>query len=153
VIVSAEATTTSSAARSRWPLPVANAAYIRHARARSGRIWALVQPDAAHTLLKVRQLTVRTIFATALVCSVASLIVVVGFASVSGVPSPGAEAWRWSMVIMAAAFLVGWLGLALWARHRIRLSAGAAAAPSWLGPSIVIAGALFVLVVLLFVVG
>jgi hypothetical protein len=95
----------------------------------------------------------RAIFTTALVCSVASLVGVLGLSAMTIVPSPGAETWRWRMVATAAAFLAGWLGLAIWARRRIRLFGGVPAPPSWLGPTVVAAGAIYVLAVLLFAVG
>ena len=56
-------------------------------------------------------------------------------------------------MLAAAAFLVGWLGLAIWARHEMRRSAGAVALPSWLRRTVVASCALYVLVVLLFAVG
>ncbi len=57
------------------------------------------------------------------------------------------------MILAAAAFLVGWLGLAIWARRKMRLSAGAPTLPTWLGRTLVAAGVVYVLVVLLFAVG
>jgi hypothetical protein len=73
--------------------------------------------------------------------------------AMSIVPAAGAEAWRWRMMLAAAAFLIGWLGLAIWARRQMRPSAGAVTLSSWLGRTVVVVGALYVLVVLLFTVG
>jgi hypothetical protein len=101
----------------------------------------------------VKRRAMKAIFITASVCSVASLVGVVGLSAMSIVPSAGAEAWRWRMMLAVAAFLIAWLGLAIWARRQMRPSAGAVALPSWLGRGVVIAGALYVLVVLLFTVG
>jgi hypothetical protein len=95
----------------------------------------------------------KGIFIAASVCSVASLAGIVGLSAMSTMPSPGAEAWRWRMLLAAAAFLVGWLGLAIWARRQMRRSAGAATLPSWLGRTVVVTGALYVLVKLLYTIG
>jgi hypothetical protein len=95
----------------------------------------------------------RAIFITASVSSVASLVAAVGFSAMSIVPSPGAEAWRWRMILAAAAFLIVWLGLAVWARRKMHLSAGAPALPTWLGRTLVAAGVVYVLLVLLFTIG
>jgi hypothetical protein len=103
--------------------------------------------------VSVNRRTMKAIFVTASICSVASLVGVVGLSAMSIVPSPGAESWRWRMMLAAAAFLVGWLGLAIWARRLMRPSVGTAALPSWLARTIVVAGAFYVLVVLLFTVG
>ena len=95
----------------------------------------------------------KAVFITATVCSVASLIGALSASLVDIVPAAGAEAWRWRLILAVAAFLVGWLGLAIWARRRMRRSAGAPALPSWLRRTVVVAGALYVLVVLAFAVG
>jgi hypothetical protein len=95
----------------------------------------------------------RAIFITASVCSVASLVAAMGLSAMSIVPSPGAEAWRWRMILAAAAFLVGWLGVAIWARRQMRLSVGASMLPTWFGRTLVAAGVAYVLLVLLFTVG
>jgi hypothetical protein len=95
----------------------------------------------------------RAICITASVCSVASLVAAVGLSAMSIVPSPGAEAWRWRTILAAVTFLVGWLGLAIWARRKMRLSVGAATLPTWLGRTLVAVGVVYVLLVLLFTVG
>jgi len=95
----------------------------------------------------------KAILITASACSVASVIGVVGLSAMSIVPSSGAESWQWRIMLAAAAFLAGWLGLAIWARRQMRLSIGAAALPSWLARTVVVAGAFYVLVVLLFTFG
>ena len=57
------------------------------------------------------------------------------------------------MILAAAAFLIVWLGLAVWARRKMHLSAGAPALPTWLGRTLVAAGVVYVLLVLLFTIG
>jgi len=93
----------------------------------------------------------RAIFITALVCSVASLIGLLGFSAMDFAPEAGALRWR--MLLAAASFLIGWLGVAVWARRQLCLPPDAAAPPSWLRRTVVVAGALYVLLVLLFSVG
>lgn len=91
------------------------------------------------------------IFITALVCSVASLIALLGFSVMDVAPEAGNLYWR--MLLATASFLIGWLGVAVWARRQLRLPAGAAPPPSWLRRTVVVAGVLYVLLVLLFSVG
>lgn len=113
-------------------------------------------PDSSGTGSLTRDLkrrAMRTIFITALVCSVASLVGVLGLSAITIVPSTGAESWRWTTMATAAAFLAGWLGVAIWARRRMRLVAGVPTPPSWLVPTVVAVGAVYVLAVLLFTVG
>lgn len=101
----------------------------------------------------VKRRAMKAIFVTSLVCSFASLIGLLGFWIMDIVPSPGSEAWRLKMMLVATAFLLGWLGLGMWARGQSHRPAGPTALPSWLRGIVVVAGALYVLVVLLFTVG
>jgi hypothetical protein len=95
----------------------------------------------------------RAIFITASVCSVASLIGLLGFSVMDIVSSPGDEVWRSGMMLAATAFLLAWLALAVWARRQTRRSAVPVALPPWLSLTVVVTGTLYVLVVLLFSVG
>jgi hypothetical protein len=92
----------------------------------------------------------KALFATSLVCSVASLFALAGLSAMT--VAPGAETWRMEMMLVVAVFMVAWLGLAVWAWRRLRTPAGAGV-PSWLGRTLVIAGALYALLVLLVWVG
>ena len=93
----------------------------------------------------------KALLTTSLVCSVASLLGLLGLSAMS--VAPGAEAWHWEMVAAVAVFFAGWLGLALWSRGQLRRSAGAATVPPWLRTAVVIAGVVYVLLGLLCAVG
>jgi hypothetical protein len=94
------------------------------------------------------RLAMKVLLATSLVCSVTSLLGLVALSAMSVVP--GAETWRWGMMLAVAVFMISWLGLAVWTRRRLKASTTAATLPAWLGRTIVIAGAVYVLLVLLF---
>lgn len=66
---------------------------------------------------------------------------------------PGAEAWRWGLLLALAVFLVGWSALALWARGRLRSCPGAAALPTPVKIAIVAGGVVYVILVALCSVG
>ena len=89
----------------------------------------------------------KALFVTSLICALMSLLAVLGFSAMTIVPGPGAGSWRSQMMLVAGAFFVGWLCLALWARRR------PASPPQWLRRSLVVVGVVYVLGVLLFVVG
>ena len=101
----------------------------------------------------VKRRAMRAVLITGSVCSVASLVGLVGISLMDFVPGPGVDALRLRLTLGATAFLLGWLGLSLWARTQMRLPTGAAAMPSWLRHVVVVAGAVYVLVVLALTVG
>ena len=94
----------------------------------------------------VKPRAMKALFTASLVCSVASLSSLVGLSAMTVVP--GAETWRRGMILMVAAFMVAWLGLAVWTWRRLR-APGGVAVPSWLARTLVILGAVYALLVLL----
>jgi uncharacterized membrane protein YhdT len=92
---------------------------------------------------------VKTLFITSLVCAVMSLLAVLAFSAMTIVPRPGAESLRRQMMLVASAFLVGWLCLAFWMRPRQPPTSP----PQWLRASLIFVGIVYVLGVLSFVIG
>ena len=102
---------------------------------------------AAIAHLRVKLRAMKTLFTTSLVCSVASLLGLVGLSAMS--VAPGAEVWRWGMMFTLLVFLIAWLRLVFWARGRLRGSPGGSSLPTWLSRSLVVGGVVYVLLVLL----
>ena len=90
-----------------------------------------------------------TIFVTSLVSALMSLIAIFGLSAMTIVPSHGAESWRSQMMLVASAFLVGWLCVAVWMRPR----QNPVLPPRWLRGLLVIAGVVYMLGILFFVLG
>jgi hypothetical protein len=93
----------------------------------------------------------KALLTTSRVCSVASLVGLLGLSAMS--VAPGAENWHRGMTATVAVFFAAWLGLAIWSRGQLRRSAGAATVPPWLRTAVVIAGVVYVLLGLLCAVG
>ena len=93
----------------------------------------------------------RAMLTTSLVCSVASLLGLLGLSAMS--VAPGAEAGHWGMMLGFMVFLLAWLGLAIWSRGQLQRSAEAVTVPTWLRRAVVIGGAVYVLLILLCAVG
>jgi uncharacterized membrane protein YhdT len=89
----------------------------------------------------------KTLFIISLICALMSLVAIVASSAITF--APGAESERNLMMFVAAAFLVGWIWLAFWVRRRQRT----ATLPHWITRSLVFAGVVYMLGILLFVVG
>ena len=89
----------------------------------------------------------KGVLVISLLCSFVSLAGLLTMSAMSVVP--GAEEWRWGMMVAVTVLMISWSGLALWARRRLKLSVTVATLPSWLGSTIIIVGTVYVLLVLL----
>jgi hypothetical protein len=89
----------------------------------------------------------KAIFITSLVSAVMSLVAIIGLSAMEVAPGAGAEIW--CMILVASAFLVGWLCLAFWMRPRQR----PVLPPRWLKGMVVFVGIVYVVGTLLFVLG
>jgi len=86
----------------------------------------------------------KAIFATALVNALISLFAIFGLSVMTVVPGHGSESWRSHMMLVAGAFLIGWLCIALWMRPRRHF----VLPPQWLGRLLVFVGIVYALVTL-----
>jgi hypothetical protein len=78
-----------------------------------------------------------------------SFLAVLGFSAMSIVPHPGAESWRGQMMLIAGAFLVGWLSFAFWARARQQRMASP---PQWLSRLLVFVGVVYAVAIFFFMI-
>jgi hypothetical protein len=77
-----------------------------------------------------------------------SLIAILGISAMTVVPGSGAESWRSQMILVAGIFFIGWLCLTFWARPRERV----VSPPQWLRGLFVLAGVIYMLGILFFVI-
>lgn len=89
----------------------------------------------------------RTLYFMSLVSAIMSLVCAIGFSAITIAPGPGAEAGRARLVLLAVAFFVAWLCLALWVRIRKR-SGSPPALPKWVETPLILVSFLYCLVVL-----
>jgi hypothetical protein len=94
----------------------------------------------------------RTLFIMSLVCAVMSLLAIFSLSAMTVVPRLGAESVRAQMMLVAAGFLVAWLGLAFWVRARQR-AASQSSPPPWLRRLLVCVSVVYLLGVFFLVIG
>jgi len=86
------------------------------------------------------------------ICSLASLLALVGLSAMTIVPHPGAEHSRDVMMLIAGAFMLGWLSLAFWVLRRNRITSKPSP-PPWFRVSLLSFGVIYLLAVFLLVLG
>jgi len=91
----------------------------------------------------------KTIFVASLVGALMSMLAIFGLSAMTIVPRHGAESWRSLMILVAGAFLVGWLCIAFWIRPRQH----PALPPRWLTGLLVFVSIVYALGILFFVFG
>jgi hypothetical protein len=89
----------------------------------------------------------KAAFITSLVSALMSLVAILGFSAMTVIPL--AESWRGHMMLVSGVFCLVWLSLAFWLRPRPSLTS----LPRWVRGLLVLAGVVYVLGVLLFVIG
>jgi hypothetical protein len=94
----------------------------------------------------------KAIFTMSLVSALLSLLGILGLSAMTIAPGARAEGFRATTMIVGGVFLVAWLGLAFWARPRQRTESGAHI-PLWLSRLLVVVGAVYSFVIILFVLG
>ena len=89
----------------------------------------------------------KAAFITSLASALMSLIAILGLSAITIVPRE--ESWRGRMMLVSGVLFLVWISLALWLRPRPSL----VSLPRWGRGLLVLAGAAYILGVLLFVIG